>query len=139
MPSKECYAKHREALLAYQRQYRQRPEVKVKLKEYRKKYRVQSKKTHREWRKKHPEKSGEYSKKWYYKYREEIAQKNRAYYYDNIEKRDAKNLARVIPLGSKCEVCESKSHLEKHHPDYSKPLEITTVCSSCHKMIHMRE
>jgi len=45
----------------------------------------------------------------------------------------AQILARAnIPLGSKCEECGSTENLERHHPDYSKPLETQTLCRACH-------
>jgi len=48
-------------------------------------------------------------------------------------KRHAENQAyQHIPLGDKCELCGSTDWLERHHMDYSKPLEIKTLCRSCH-------
>jgi DNA-directed RNA polymerase subunit RPC12/RpoP len=45
----------------------------------------------------------------------------------------AEGLARYyIPLKNKCELCGSKVWLERHHPDYSKPLEVQTLCRTCH-------
>jgi hypothetical protein len=32
----------------------------------------------------------------------------------------------------KCEQCNLKKKLQGHHEDYSKPLEIVWLCSSCH-------
>jgi hypothetical protein len=37
-----------------------------------------------------------------------------------------------------CEKCGSKEGLEKHHPNYSKPLEIVTLCKCCHMEEHGR-
>jgi hypothetical protein len=37
-----------------------------------------------------------------------------------------------------CETCGSVKFLERHHPDYSKPLEVITLCKSCHKSIHLQ-
>lgn len=39
-------------------------------------------------------------------------------------------------LGFKCEKCSSTENLCGHHLDYSKPLEVVTVCASCHNFIH---
>jgi hypothetical protein len=37
-----------------------------------------------------------------------------------------------VPIGEKCVVCGSTEKLHRHHPDYSKPLEIITLCQECH-------
>jgi hypothetical protein len=39
------------------------------------------------------------------------------------------------PADSKCERC-GKPRPDKHHEDYSKPLEVTYLCRSCHKICH---
>ena len=41
-------------------------------------------------------------------------------------------------LGKECSICGSKENLQRHHPDYSKPLEVVTVCCKCHCQIHPR-
>ena len=35
-----------------------------------------------------------------------------------------------------CEICKSEIAY-KHHPDYSKPLEVVWLCPSCHKKLHL--
>jgi hypothetical protein len=34
------------------------------------------------------------------------------------------------------EVCKSDENLQKHHPDYTKPLEIKWLCRKCHIELH---
>lgn len=41
-------------------------------------------------------------------------------------------------LASNCSNCETSEHLERHHPDYSKPLQVITLCHSCHMKLHPR-
>ena len=36
----------------------------------------------------------------------------------------------------KCEHCGSKGKLHMHHPDYSQPLLVVTLCNPCHEAIH---
>jgi len=36
-----------------------------------------------------------------------------------------------------CEGCGRKTKLSGHHEDYSDPLKVTWICSSCHKKIHL--
>ena len=62
-------------------------------------------------------------------------------YIKNKEKWLARSKARyAVKIGKlikpdRCEVCEKKAAghaLQGHHEDYSKPLEVTWLCISCH-------
>ena len=35
-----------------------------------------------------------------------------------------------------CEVCGKKGKLERHHPNYNKPLEVIWVDRACHSKLH---
>ena len=41
-----------------------------------------------------------------------------------------------IEKATECEHCGATGRLEKHHHDYSKPLEITWLCTRCHGKVH---
>jgi len=41
-----------------------------------------------------------------------------------------------IPLGGLCENCNINKADQRHHPDYSKPLEVILLCKKCHTAIH---
>jgi len=41
-----------------------------------------------------------------------------------------------IPKGKLCEVCVKNNASEKHHEDYSKPLEVKFLCVPCHRKLH---
>ena len=38
-----------------------------------------------------------------------------------------------------CEMCKQKKRIIGHHEDYNFPLEITWLCDSCHKNIHIEK
>lgn len=91
-----------------------------------------------------------YSRKYYLKHHSQMLEKNRKYYQKNkkriLEQRkqsvnqkiDAiQHLTRYhTELQDCCEECGSIHSLERHHPDYSKPLNVVTLCRSCHLRIH---
>ena len=53
------------------------------------------------------------------------------------EKIKAQKLAeRNVPIGAYCIKCGAIDNLERHHEDYSKPLEVVTLCDRCHKGVH---
>lgn len=69
--------------------------------------------------------------------------KVRAIIYRSIKKHSHKQSARMklknalasgaIIKPAVCEVCsEAPSRIEGHHHDYSKPLEVTWLCTGCH-------
>ncbi len=69
-------------------------------------------------------------------YKENKRKREKKYYQNNKEKSRAKELASKIPLKEICEVCKENPARYRHHPDYSKPLEVIHVCVECHKKIH---
>jgi hypothetical protein len=79
---------------------------------------------HRNYQKLHQERYNEHSRRQRLKRKLQLRAKNLAYKH--------------CVLGEKCEHCGSTNNLQKHHPDYSKPLEIVTLCRDCHRAIHGR-
>lgn len=49
----------------------------------------------------------------------------------------AKKIRLVKPL--LCSKCNRQTKLSAHHEDYSKPLEVLWLCSSCHKLLHIEK
>ena len=92
--------------------------------QYRLEHRSERNEYNRKWDKEHPEKKKERSLKWNNK---------------NPEKVSAETKARKeIPLEEKCRFCSNRA-VHRHHPDYSKPLLVWSVCAKCHKAIHRGE
>ena len=65
-------------------------------------------------------------------HREQVNKTNRDYRARHPIEIKATKLARKVPIGNQCEICGTTEDLQKHHPDYSKPLEIVTLCRQCH-------
>jgi hypothetical protein len=79
----------------------------------------------------------EYVKKWARTHPEKIRESVRKWKSNNPEKVKARDIAHKIPLESKCSKCGCiDKSLDRHHPDYTKPLEVITVCRICHMREH---
>jgi|SRR5208337_509046 len=52
----------------------------------------------------------------------------------NPEKKMAEQLAErhISTVGQKCAICASMEDIERHHPDYNKPLEVVFLCPKHH-------
>ena len=71
--------------------------------------------------------------KYYQEHIEESRKKHKRWRDENPEKIKAQRIAvKHVPLDPKCSYCDSIDFLERHHPDYDKPLEVITLCKSCH-------
>lgn len=59
---------------------------------------------------------------------------------ENPFKAQARMLAAThIPFEAKCAICESTVSLQRHHSDYSNPLQVQTLCNKCHTTVHFKE
>ena len=87
------------------------------------------------WRQRHP------NYKNFHSETEEQKAKKREFMKDYRIKhpeivRANKSAYRDLPIADCCEICGSTENLQRHHPDYSLPDVVLTICSSCHKRIH---
>ena len=109
---------------------------KVWTKEYRKEYMSN-------WRKKNRNKICVYFKKWRSENRKKIREymrQDHKWRYHNQEGEKEKHLIRIktaniIKKKEPCIICGSLE-VERHHPNYSKLLEIIWLCDKHHKIIH---
>lgn len=63
----------------------------------------------------------------------------RRYGERNKEKVKAKKQAQYkVKIKGECVMCGKERALIRHHPDYSKPLEVILLCKNCHDEEHMR-
>lgn len=66
------------------------------------------------------------------KYRKENPEKYKAHYTVSNALRDGR-----LFKPTECSICHDMDcQIEGHHDDYSQPLEVRWVCSSCHSGIH---
>lgn len=105
-------------------------------------YRKQRKTIHRNWGRKYAEHKQEYERQRRLSNPEEYKERNVRYVNEHPEMMRllAKTRARVyqaikrgiLQRACRCEFCRRECKTEAAHCDYSKPLEITWLCRSCH-------
>jgi len=111
----------------YQRKYRAtHPEYRKKTIEY-----------HKNFKQRNPQYYFEYNKKWREENKTKHNLNSHLYKCRHPKKVKATLAARYVSIGDSCINCGSIKHLEKHHPNYSKPLEIITLCKKCHVKHHL--
>ena len=99
------------------------------------------------YHKKRKEENPDYYKEGYEKvkdtenYKESHKKRNGKYNKKYPEKVKAKELVgrTPFPKGILCQECQEEIAIERHHPDYSKPLYVIFVCKSCHTELGKRE
>ena len=88
------------------------------------------------------------AKEYYYKNRKKVLSRQIAYkmkmYKTDLSFRKKDNIRKLathsISLKNKlCLKCGINKDLQRHHPDYSKPLEVIILCRKCHNNIHFVE
>lgn len=82
--------------------------------------------------------SAKYSAEYKKRNRAKITAKQRAWRRANMEKDRAHNaVQRAVASGAlvrpcECSACGSRTRIEAHHTDYSKPLGVVWLCRRCH-------
>jgi hypothetical protein len=93
----------------------------------------------RRWRERHPEINRQRSQEQSIKHREKSNAYSREYSKNNLDKKNAQlKAAKAVKAGAlvpqPCEVCGDPK-AEKHHDDYTKPLEVRWLCSKHHHRV----
>lgn len=92
----------------------------------------------RRWRAANRDKCKERAKAWALAHPDVIKKIQREWNSANHEKVRSEQKARYhVLLKEQCEICGAKA-TARHHPDYSKPLEVMHLCSKCHMGFHPR-
>jgi hypothetical protein len=129
--TKAYKAANKDEIAAYQKAYKEanREEIAVKNKAYREANREEMAVKGKAYREAN---------------REEMAVKGKAYREANPLKYAAHRMVKNALKSGKlikpkpCTNCNKEAKLDGHHHDYSKPLEVTWLCRSCHKREHAR-
>ncbi len=141
---KKYYQENKEKELDRAKKYRKK-NVNY-LKEYYKKNIEKLNKKMKEWRENNKERKRKMDKNWilknqvteeFKKKKREMAKKLYKKYPERFKARNKTSKIK-ISFGILCERCKENLATEKHHPDYSKPLEIIFLCKNCHIQLHMR-
>lgn len=118
-------------------------EIKRKTKLYRKSHPEVYRKANRKYYNKNKEKCLKFQRKYQKKYNKNnkgvVKKAHKKYYENNKEKVIVRMTAGrkiKIPENQVCQVCNGKLVIERHHSDYSKPLEVQFLCIKCHNSIH---
>ena len=100
-------------------------------------------KRRREWREENPEKVKDYCRASREKHKDKMREYHKKYSNENRIVKNAQQLSyNALKKGKikklPCAVCGSHES-QKHHPDYSKPLDIIWLCSRHHMRLHLWE
>ena len=145
--------KNREKIQKQREEYRKRPSSLKKSKEYYQNNKERDKKKHKIWEENNREHMYQKRKEWKLNNKEKILMKQKKgnEKLNKLRKLDGeyreKYLAeqkashfmkknRIKLENLKCSICQSEENIIKHHPNYSKPLEIVFLCKRCHSKLH---
>jgi hypothetical protein len=99
----------------------------------------------RRWKEQNRERSRLLSRLSYIRRKPVESERKKAWINNNPEKRRAHHAVnnavrdgRLIKP-DECSRCGTRTSIQGHHRDYSKPLDVVWVCSLCHRRIHIEE
>lgn len=156
----EYNIKNKDKLVAYRAKYRAKNKEKIaesngeyraknkdKLAKYKVKYSIENKEKLAENRAKNKEKLAEYKAKYNIENKEKLAEYKAKYFPEYRTKNKEKIVARAALMSQiksgglvrpeNCSICGIKCKPDGHHHNYSRPLDVTWLCRSCHQQIHI--
>lgn len=137
--SKAYAESHRQQILDYHTEYRrQHPS---QFKDWYQEHKTNRANYATEYRRKNADRIAAHDKSYRRRNRDKIRAYAKMRYQTNEEarkKRIARSIARVSTSITTCALANDDCGpvLERHHPDYSKPLATVTLCRKHHRMIH---
>ena len=127
-----CKSCHNE----YMREHRKTPEYRAKEREWTRSYRERHPdfiyNYNKQWVEKNKERAYKQRYEWNRNNRDKVNKSNYNWYDRHPDVKRAHHYNNKLSLKKKCERCSSIDNLQRHHPDYSKPKEIVTLCKPCH-------
>jgi len=97
------------------------------------------------WRAEHRQRDTETQQRSYWKHREKWLMYQRNWRATHpVARRAGHEVEMAVKTGTmirpnRCSKCGQSTRLHGHHPNYTDPLNIVWVCSSCHRLIHLDE
>lgn len=110
--------------------------------EWAEKNRAQSREIKRKWRSNNPQKQRTSEASYRDSHRDDIRARSRNYEKKNLDKKRCHKMVHyAIDRGrmvrpTSCPKCGKQKDIHAHHEDYSKPLEVQWLCSTCHVRLH---
>lgn len=98
-----------------------------KSKEWQKANRDKWNEYHRRWQRDNADKYSMIKKRWYELNKVRLSQDTKL-----ILQHRCRSKASGLKIEKVCRLCGSKTEVDLHHPDYSKPLEVIPLCKVCH-------
>jgi hypothetical protein len=132
--NKEYRIKNKEKCKKLSKEWRENNKEKKRI--YLRNWRKNHSKYNREWKKNHPN----YMREWWINHKGYL----REWSLENNFQERYKQIIKVgkiankfikIPKGYKCEICSINLAIQRHHEDYSKPLEVILCCKTCHGLL----
>ena len=96
------------------------------------KYRIYNQSYYKEWYAKNGRERNDFYKEIILDWHKKNPEKVKAH---KLVQKAVKNKTLLKP--ESCSVCQRKTKLSGHHEDYTNPLEVVWLCSSCHKDVHL--
>lgn len=88
------------------------------------------------WKKKNMEKVIACTTRWKKKNKDKVLAYAQRHSNNHPEQVHGVSIARSVQKARSCIRCGSNECLQHHHPDYSKPREVMTLCTKCHSRLH---
>lgn len=141
--NQKSISKHRDRIVAYRKAYAisNKEKISNKWKDYYNTHKSKLNENYRKYYLEHKDSIKNTMQKWLDKHPGYRSNQTSKFRSNNPEKYKSHiivfhSLVNGIISKSPCSKCGATTNIHAHHNDYSKPLEITWLCASCHRKYH---